>query len=139
MFQIDEVDCDESLLSNLNSILSLGNKFVPNLYYKEIDYFNDLLHDIDNSILDFNKRLFIYNKNKIKENSNKISFDQSKNSNHLFKNQNNNNNEIFKSKLNEVEAESKQIDNDFILNMFHKFKKKSIIDSNKLFLDKTTI
>lgn len=42
----------------------MGNKFVPNYFFQNYDFFNYLLKEIDNQLLEFNMNsFFVKNKN----------------------------------------------------------------------------
>ena len=62
LFQIGELEIDENYKHNIISLLTLGNKFIPNYFFSKEDYFNYLLNLIDNNILNLNTNLYI-NKN----------------------------------------------------------------------------
>ena len=110
IFQIGELDIDSDYKNNIISLLELGNKFVPNYFFNSIDFFNYLLSELDNNLLDLNKKLFFLEKNNSQYNSN------------IYYNQNN---------LNEV-----KIDNKLINSMFIKMKKQKITNSNNFFISK---
>ena len=110
IYQIGELDIDSDYKNNIISLLELGNKFVPNYFFNSIDFFNYLLSELDNNLLDLNKKLFFLEKNNSQYNSN------------IYYNQNN---------LNEV-----KIDNKLINSMFIKMKKQKITNSNNFFISK---
>jgi hypothetical protein len=60
----------------------LGNKFVPNYFFSTIDFFNYLLKELDENLLDLNTNIFL-SKNK-SSNSIKIFDSFDKNLNELF-------------------------------------------------------
>ena len=76
VFQIGNIDYDQKFINTIASLLTLGNKFVPNYFTTNTQFIHFLLLDIDLKIIDFNKRLFFNSKNKDKNLNN---FNSSKN------------------------------------------------------------
>lgn len=105
---------EEFFLSNIVSILLLGNKFVPNFYTSKTQFFNYLLYNLDLSILKFDDFLNISKANFSKEpfltsNLLEVSLEEEnlpdlneifKNINKKFKQQQKNNNQTTKKFLN---------------------------------------
>ena len=63
LFQIGDLNIDFNYKQNIISILNLGNKFVPNYFFNAIDFFNYLLKELDENLLDLNTSIFL-SKNK---------------------------------------------------------------------------
>ena len=74
LFQISDINIDYNFKQNIISILKLGNKFVPNYFFNNSDFFNHLLNEIDNSLLNLNRDLYL-SKDYSKINSNIISYE----------------------------------------------------------------
>ena len=64
LFQISDFFINLDYLKHINFILNLGNKFVPNYFFNNIEFFNYLIKDIDLQILEFNKNMILYNEKK---------------------------------------------------------------------------
>ena len=47
VFQIGNIDYDIKFLDTIIALLTLGNKFVPNYFQKNVQFFHFLLLDID--------------------------------------------------------------------------------------------
>lgn len=62
---INSLNFNLDKIFSICKILDLGFKFVPNYIYNGIDFFRFLLSDLDNSFVDFNKKLFLKSKNSI--------------------------------------------------------------------------
>jgi len=110
LYQIGELDIDSEFKDNIISLLEFGNKFVPNYFFNSIDFFNYLLCELDNNLLDLNMKLFFLEKN---------------NSQSIL------NNYCIENNLNEM-----KIDNRLINSMFTKIKKPKVKDSNNFFISK---
>lgn len=82
LFQIGDLNIDFYYKQNIISILNLGNKFVPNYFFSTIDFFNYLLKELDENLLDLNTNIFL-SKNK-SSNSIKIYDSFDKNLNEFF-------------------------------------------------------
>jgi hypothetical protein len=110
LYQIGELDIDSEFKDNIISLLEFGNKFVPNYFFNSIDFFNYLLCELDNNLLDLNMKLFFLEKN---------------NSQSIL------NNYCIENNLNEMKN-----DNRLINSMFTKIKKPKVKDSNNFFISK---
>ena len=62
VFSFGVIETNYNMLLNIISLLSLELKFVPSFFNNTYDYFQYLLNDIDNSLTDFNARLFFEKK-----------------------------------------------------------------------------
>ena len=61
--QIGEINYDQKFINIITSLLTLGNKFVPNYFSSNTQFLHFLLLDIDLKLIDFNKRIFFSSKN----------------------------------------------------------------------------
>ena len=63
VFQIGDINYDQKFINIIISLLTLGNKFVPNYFCSNTQFLHFLLLDIDLKLIDFNKRIFFSSKN----------------------------------------------------------------------------
>ena len=63
VFQIGDINYDQKFINIITSLLTLGNKFVPNYFSSNTQFLHFLLLDIDLKLIDFNKRIFFSSKN----------------------------------------------------------------------------
>lgn len=72
MFQIGDINCNSLVKKNIISFLDFGNKFVPNFFFNKNEFFNFLLSDLDNALIEFNTKftLNIHMRNKVSNNEN---------------------------------------------------------------------
>ncbi|CAF1057037.1 unnamed protein product [Brachionus calyciflorus] len=57
-FTIGNLTIDKNLLLNLIDLIDLGSKFIPNYYSNYIDIFTFMLYSLNDSLFDFNKKIF---------------------------------------------------------------------------------
>jgi hypothetical protein len=75
VFQIGNIDYDIKFLDTIIALLTLGNKFVPNYFQNNVQFFHFLLLDIDLKIIDFNKRMFFKSRsNTVSKNNNTTNY-----------------------------------------------------------------
>ena len=67
VFSYGLIDYDNKYINNICNLLNKGTKFVPNTIIDDFDFFDDVFKSIDNSLVKFNKNIFI---NKIQNNKN---------------------------------------------------------------------
>ena len=91
----------------------MGNKFVPNYFFKTIDFFNYLLEELDNNLLDLNKNIFFKNNKTSSSYSNYNEYDS------------------FNKKLNEF-----SLSNEYFRCIFKKMHTKYIHNNENFFISK---
>lgn len=73
VFQIGDLDYDQTFIVKFCSILDLGLKFIPSYFNSFNSFYNFLMSSIDNSLNSFNFYLFCKKMSKLNSNSNKDS------------------------------------------------------------------
>ena len=63
VFNFGKLDFDNKFLNDIIDLLNLGLKFVPSFFSNQVDFFNFLLNELDDSLYEFNSKFFFKKSN----------------------------------------------------------------------------